>query len=920
MTGKTVSHYRVLHRLGGGGMGVVYCAEDIRLGREVALKFLPEGVTADRQALERFRREARAASALNHPHICTIHDIGEHDQQPFIVMELMNGQTLKSVIADRGVSTDQMLDLSMQIADALDAAHARGIIHRDIKPANIFVTDRGHAKVLDFGLAKLVARGQRADLLEVSATHTTPAAEEPLTGWGAALGTVTYMSPEQVRGDALDERTDIFSLGAVMYQMATGTVPFGGQTSGVIFDGILNRTPLPPSRLKSTVSPELDRIIGKALDKDRAFRYQSARELRADLARLRRDSEVGRSGAADAAVGPRHRRRTMRAGAIVIGALLAGAAGYVVSSIRDSSAPAQRKLTRLTFDAGLQAEPTWSPDGRFIAYSSDKAGNADIWVQSVDGGRPVQVTTASAHDWQPDWSPDGKMLTFRSERDGGGIFVVPALGGREVKLAPFGFEPRWSPGGSQVLVVVRSRLETTARQIPQVYLLATDGAPPNRILVDSFDGFLNVGSIAWHPDGRRLSFLGRKSDFASDQFWTIPISGGSPVKSTYTDDVERQVKEAGLQPGPFAWGPSGDVLFFQGASQELYNLWRTEVDPGTLRWVGGLVRLTTGLGRDSDLAVSADGKKLAYGTRIETGRIWSMPFEPSAGGAVGDGEPVTATGLEARGFDLSPDGQTLVYVARRPGKDQVELWQKSLQTGREHQLGEADDFFAPRLSRDGTRVAYRRGTVRNGELETRIAWMPTAGGDERLLAAGLRNAWDWSNDGTSLLHSCPPPAKLASLCTSRIDDASSGPRTILVDADHNIFQGRFSPDGRWISFTAQPRTPGVSIIGIVAASGGRWVRVTEAPSWADKPRWSPDGRTIYFISNQQSPFFNVWGIAIDPIGGAQVGKPFRVTSYDNPGRIVAASGPSEIAVTGSRLMLPIREISGNIWLLDNVNR
>ncbi|MGC1223028.1 MAG: serine/threonine-protein kinase, partial [Candidatus Sulfotelmatobacter sp.] len=406
---QTVSHYRILHKIGGGGMGVVHEAEDLKLGRHVALKFLPDALAHDPQALSRFQREAKAASSLNHPNICTIYEIDEADGRTFIAMELLEGQTLRHRIAGRPLEIETVLDLGIQITDALDAALSKGIVHRDIKPANIFVTNRGQVKILDFGLAKITVKQGNVDM-----SAATIESEEHLTSPGSALGTVAYMSPEQVRGKELDARTDLFSFGAVLYEMCTGMLPFRGDTTGAMFDSILNRAPVPPVRINPATPPKLEEIISKCLEKDRNLRYQHASDIRADLQRLKRDTESGARPDVTARF-PRPQKSQLLLKRSLLTASIALTIAVLILGYRSwhqrgGEAPRNNLKVRQLTASSAQSFIEWaiiSPDGKYLAYV-ERAG--PLFLSSVETGEARILTPASGDLAPLGWFPDGTQL------------------------------------------------------------------------------------------------------------------------------------------------------------------------------------------------------------------------------------------------------------------------------------------------------------------------------------------------------------------------------------------------------------------------------------------------------------------------------------------------------------------------------
>ena len=620
--------------------------------------------------------------------------------------------------------------------------------------------------------------------------------------------------------------------------------------------------------------------------------------------------------------------------ALLGGIILLVAGGLWIYKRRETPASPQRMLTRITFDDGLQNEPTWSPDGRYIAYSSDRGGKFDIWVQQVSGGDPIQITKGPGHHWQPDWSPDGKYIAYRSEEGDGGIYVVPALGGAglERKIAPFGYYPQWSPDSLQVLFLTHF---VVTGHWNRFYVAQLDGSAPREVLAEFIEqNKLSAGSAAWHPDGKRVTVWA--GDFSpSPSFWTVPIAGGPGIKMEVAPAVQRKLAEASgegdageheqLGDYSFCWSPSGDAIYFERGYRGATNIWKITLDPETLR-ATAIDRLTTGPGPDAGVAVSTDGRRLAFTAKSERIRTWLFPFDATTGQIRGNGDAITSPGRTSADPTLSRDGTKVAYYVPHGeslglayGDVRNEVWVKSLVDGSEAPVI-ADDYsrWFPQWSPDGMRLAYERRNRRTNERQLMVS---SSQSHEEEPLGSARLAWDWSPDGKWLL-SASEGIWLVPVAAAPHAEAAAQ-KIISPDPAYQIYQPHFSPNGRWIVFEAVANSPSFnpeSTLYVIPASGGPWTRITDSKQWDDKPRWSPDGRTIYFVS-RRGGFFNVWGIRFDPAVGKTVGQPFQVSKFESPRLMVPRwIPPVGLSLTQDKLVLTMAEESGGIWLLDNVDR
>jgi Tol biopolymer transport system component len=642
--GTRLGPYELTAPIGAGGMGEVYRARDTRLGRDVAVKVLPDPLAGSAQALARFEREARVVAALSHPNILAIHDVGREGPTAFAVMELVDGTTLREELRGGPLSPRAAADYAAQVAQGLAAAHEKGVVHRDLKPENLMVTREGRVKILDFGLAseRLPSAGTGGD------TQSPTLARE--TDPGTVLGTVGYMSPEQVRGEVVDHRSDIFSLGCVLHEMLSGRRPFARATAAETMTAILREDATPLSESGRTVPPALERIVSHCLEKKPEQRFQSARDLAFDL-----ETRPSSSGGAASATAEARRPTSWRRVIGGLTALLLLGAGYAAgrrAAPPAARAPATARFMQITDLPGTESTPSLSPDGKTVAFVARFSGDADVFVQRVGGHNPINLTPdCDRDDTGPAFAPDGERIAFHSECEGGGLFLMGATGESRRKVADTGYDPSWSPDGRSLAVASEPMRNPLARRTQSVVSVIDLATGASRRLSEQ-DG-LQPG---WSPDGRRIAFWGLRGGMGGGgtrDIWTVAATGGEPVEVTNDTHVDWNP----------VWSPDGRLLYFASGRSGALNLWRVPIDPATGVTMGAAEPVTLPSGKAGSLTIARSSGQLAFESREERSPMYRVAFDPERGRLTGTPELILGGSRVIESLGLSPDGRWVAFTS-----------------------------------------------------------------------------------------------------------------------------------------------------------------------------------------------------------------------------------------------------------------
>jgi eukaryotic-like serine/threonine-protein kinase len=849
--GTRIGPYEVVSMLGAGGMGEVYKARDTRLDRVVAIKF------STTELGEQFEREARAISALNHPHICQLYDVSAD----YLVMEFVDGKPLTGPLP-----LGKALQYAGQILDALHAAHTQGIVHRDLKPANILVGKQG-VKLLDFGIAKRLAIGPEAG---VTRTGTLK---------GEVTGTLEYMSPEQIQGQSIDARSDLFSFGCVLYELIQGRQAFAGATAASVIGSILEREP--PAL---DAPPPVARVVRTCLAKDRDQRFQTALDLKRNL---------------EWSLEPRERSPVRSRSTLLLGAVcvtLASSLAFVL--LRSGASPeVEYTATRLTFDTGLTTDAAISPDGRLIAFASDRSGedHLDLYVQQTTGGPAVRLTNTAGDDHEPTFSPDGSTIVFRSEREGGGLYSVPTFGGDARLLSHGGHDPRFSPDG-RYLAYATVRHDTDTFAVSGLcYVMPAQGGQPRLVS----PRFRSAVGPTWITD-KTLVFLGVPPvvDVLGLTWWTTDIENPQPRAFP---TLPRSARGAASNPA------SRELAFVSSATGDIGGVWTVPFDPTNTSAVGARHRITLGTGEGVRIALAAGGL-IAHARTDRTVNVWSLPL-------TGDAEPTQVT------FDaddkalptLSDDGRYLAYVSNLSGNRHVYL--RDLVAGRTTAVTTSpQDQSHPLFTAHGSRIAfaeYPTGTP------FKVFSQPVSGGIAQLVAEPADARFDQlTDDGRYVTwHGGSEPV-------IRVLDLTTNTKAIILRAQpRSIFQPRVSSDGRWITFLVKAdetdsRIYAARFRGTESIPSSEWIQLTKGDSGDDKPRLTADRRRLFFTSVADGHRC-IWVQEVNqetlrPIGSAKAFHHFH-SARRSLARVF--ENLQEIAIGGDRLIFNMAETTGNLWLL-----
>ena len=814
-TSSTLGHYTIVQKLGSGGMGEVYLAEDSRLGRRIALKTLLPELAGDTERRARFEREARAVAAINHPNIVTLYSIESQGDVHFLTMELITGQTLSKVIPQGGLPLKRFFSIALPLTDAIRAAHDHGITHRDLKPENVMVTDDGRVKVLDFGLAKLKPRAFDAD-------EDTRALSDERTLRGQVLGTLAYMSPEQAEGRELDHRSDVFSLGVMLHQMLTGRRPFGGGSTASIVSSLLRDSAPPVTDDRADVPARLSRMIQRCLEKDPKQRYQSVGDLHTDLADVQQELVSG------ILTLPRVRSRV--GGALYLGAAAVAVAAAVFYYWDGRSDPpasiGEADFTQLTFTSGQELFPSLSPDGRTIVYASDTAGNLDIYSLRVGGQNALNLTGNSpADDTQPAFSADGEHIAFRSERDGGGIWVAGATGESVRRASTFGYHPAWSPNGQQLAVVTQSVTDPALRFTTSELWIVTIATGERRLLTDA-----DAAQPSWSPSGRRIAYWTRRGPTAAGDIWTIPADGGTPVAVTTEPSIDWNP----------VWSRDG-FLYFSSNRGGSMNLWRVPMDEASGQPTGRPHAVTSAGGAASQhVSISGDGRRLAYVARVESMNLQHVAFDPVAGIVRGERRGVTRS---SRAYDqpaVSPDGLRLAFNSSS-GKQEDIFVAATDGSGIQQATNDQYKDRAPRWSPTEDRIAFYSDKTGAYEIWT----VRPDGSEARQLTRSPGAHYPvWSPTGRQMAYSTHAPNGAFIFDVTRPwDQQKPQPLPAIEDRTQTFEIWGWSPDGKLLA--GQKHLADLSHAGIAIHEVGS-DRIDWLTDFGEWPVWLSDSRRLLF--------------------------------------------------------------------------